>query len=92
MGMDKKQLILVLIGLFMGLVLVDADHLLLDTNGFPHISNLNCIWQGFLSLTSPQAMSCRVNMEFGTAYLHDWRVGLFLLGFTITYMVVMKNE
>lgn len=92
MKLNKKTLLIVLLGLFMGAVAIDVDHLIIKQNGQHFVSNIGCMWQGFLSLTSDKTLICQKNLEFGTKFLHDWRVGLFIFGFTVSQYVVLKNK
>lgn len=89
MNLTKKTLIFVLLGLFIGSVLVDVDHLVIE-NGSLKLSNLQCIWSGFLSLTSHETQVCQANKEYGSRVFHDWRVGLFLASFVLSYFISLK--
>ena len=90
--LTKWTLVVVIIGLLFGMVGTDIDHLLITTDGGLSISNIECIWQAFISLHSNEAKACMLNQEFGYAFLHEWFWGLFFVGFIGSYYVVMKNE
>lgn len=88
----------VLIGLLSSMVFLDVDHFIIinGVNGEAKhgisFAPIKCMWYGFLSITSQETKVCQESKEYGSRLLHDWRVGLFLLGFVISYYVVIKNK
>ena len=89
MKSTKKTLIIVLIGLLLGMVLIDVDHVYIYSAN--PIENTKCVLIGFLDLEDPTMLQC-VKNKLHEPLLHDWRVGLFLFSFVISYYIVLKNE
>lgn len=88
---NRLAMFVVLMGLLIGAVAVDIDHFIIVRNGSISFSTIECMWYGFLSITSYETRVCVSNKLYGSRLLHDARVGLFLFGFVLSHYIVLKH-